>query len=487
METNFEKKVRELREKVTKLLKIYTLVGHQADRFTIDLPEHFENDFMGLIDLVSFNLMEEKDNFYGYFLFQMTREIKFEISSGTAMNFKNAKYVIYFNPLIFLNLTQKQMESTIKHEILHIISMHMTRAREIKDKYSKVAMNMAMDIVVNDHLTDLPPYAVTTKWVNAKYGLHLKPFWAFEEYAEQIQMAMDLMAEEAPKKAKEQNLEEAKESDQENQENHENMEEQQSSSDSTIFNVAKTHDLWEESSELDENTLREFTERVTKEAQKGELPTYLQGLIASLKDSRGELPWNLYLNRLMGMVESNKKKTTTRRDRRQPDRLDLRGQLRSHKAKILVAIDISGSISEQEFKKAMLEVLGIVKNYSHDITVVECDDAIERVYKVASEKDLQDRLQTRGATKFSPVFEYANHQNANLLVYFTDGKGEDHLSVAPKGYKVLWVLSGKGEELSLRKPVGVVKKLSRIDIKEENIDAFEVQKGGHSMNNQERI
>lgn len=50
-------------------------------------------------------------------------------------------------------------------------------------------------------------------------------------------------------------------------------------------------------------------------------------MISSLKNSKGELPWNLYLNRIMGTVENNKKKTITRRNRRQPNRLDLRENL----------------------------------------------------------------------------------------------------------------------------------------------------------------
>ena len=70
----------------------------------------------------------------------------------------------------------------------------------------------------------------------------------------------------------------------------------------------------------------------------------------------------------MGTVESNRKKTITRRNRRQPNRLDLRGELRGHKAEIAVALDTSGSISDEEFKQAIKEVLQIVKNYNHEIT-----------------------------------------------------------------------------------------------------------------------
>ena len=189
----------------------------------------------------------------------------------------------------------------------------------------------------------------------------------------------------------------------------------------------------------------------------------------------------------MGTVESNQKKTTTRRNRRQPDRLDLRGQLRSHKANILVALDISGSISDEEFNQAIKEVLGIVKNYNHEITIIECDSEIRRVYKVNSLRDLKDRMNIRGGTKFTPVFEYANHNKINLLVYFTDGKGEDQLLSIPKGYKTLWVISGRGDKLSLKESYGAVKKLNNIEIKDNILDLSDVIRGGYSMNHHERI
>jgi len=295
-------------------------------------------------------------------------------------DFKGAKYVIYFNPIIFLNLNIKQMESTIKHEILHILSMHLIRAKEFKGRYSQLAINMAMDIVVNKYLNNLPPYATTLEWVNLNYSLKLEPYEALEYYVEKIQTAIDLLEED------EDAVEDYSDKD-------ENIE--------ADYSPEKTHNIWEDSSEIDEMTL---------------------------KNSNGELPWNLYLNRLMGAVESNKKKTITRRNRRQPDRLDLRGVLRSHKAKIVVALDISGSISDEEFKQAI-----------------------------------------------------------KLLVYFTDGKGEDELIAVPKGYKILWVISGREDKLSLKEPYGAVKKLSNIEIKDITLDMSDIIRDGYSMNNQERI
>ena len=253
------------------------------------------------------------------------------------------------------------------------------------------------------------------------------------------------------------------------------------------YNPENTHDIWEENSVLDEKTLKEFTEKFVSLSQKGEIPNYLGGLISALKNSKGELPWNLYLKKLMGTVESNKKKTITRRNRRQPNRLDLRGELRNHKAEIAVAIDISGSISDEEFKQAIKEVLQIVKNYNHEITIIECDNEIRRTYKVKSVKDIKERINIRGGTKFTPVFEYANKKKLNLLVYFTDGKGEDRLEVIPRGYKVLWVISGRGDKLSLKEPYGAVKKLSKVEVKDNIVDMKDVRNDGYSMNNQEPI
>jgi predicted metal-dependent peptidase len=481
METFFDYQVKALCDKAELIIVDYFKAkskDHSKSRpknepFRITIPKDFQDEFFALVDKVNLSLMEDKDNFYGYFLMQMSREIRFDISSPTAVNFKGAKYVISFNPVIFLNLNLKQMESTIKHEILHIVSMHLIRAKEFKNGYSQLALNMAMNIVVNTYLDYLPPYAITLEWVNLNYSLKLLPFKPFEYYVGELQTALDLL------EADEDASDESDTDEPDNSNNDERIE--------TAYNPEKAHDLWEDSSAIDEKTLQEFTEKFIDNAQKGSIPKYLENMISSLKNSKGELPWNLYLKRLMGTVESQKKKTITRRNRRQPDRLDLRGQLRSHKAKIAVALDISGSISDEEFNQAIKEVLAIVKNYNHEITIVECDNEIRRAYNVKSVKDIKERTNTRGGTQFNPIFEYANQHKVNLLIYFTDGKGEEKLLTIPKGYKTLWVISGRGDKLSLKEAYGPVKKLKNVVIKEDTLEMSDLKIAGYSMNDQEKM
>jgi len=430
-----------------------------------EMPKDFIEDFLKLVEKVNYMLIEEKENFYGYFLFQMHREIKYDITTPTAVNFKLSRYIIYFNPYIFLNLTREQMKSTIKHEIHHILSFHLNRAKTLKKKYSTLAINMAMDIAVNQHIDHLAPYATTIEQINIKYSLKLQPFMTMEYYAGEIQLALSLLSE------KDENEED---------DSKENIIEKE-------YDAERTHDLWKESTEVDEETLRNFTEKFAMLSDKGSTSAHIQGLLQRLSRNKAEIPWNIYLKRIMGTLEGDKKKTVSRRSRRQPNRLDLRGELRGHTAKITLAIDISGSISPEEFHGAVKEVFNIVKTYKHEVTLIECDTKIRQVYKVKSIYNIRERCSAGGGTKFTPVFEYVNNTDTNILIYFTDGKGEANLNVTPKGYKILWVISGRGDKLSLAESFGIVKKLKPVEINEDTVDKFDVIGDGFSMNNHEPI
>ena len=254
METYFEKERKYLYEtamevvNASEMLKAY----RKGEKYEVKMETEYNREFFALVDKVNLSLMEDKDNFYGYFLFQMEKVIRFDITSATAVNFKGAKYVIYFNPIIFLELNMKQMETTIKHEILHIVSQHLMRGKELKDKYSTLAINMAMDVVVNQYLKYLPPYSITLEYINVKYNLKLEPYKTFEYYLEKIQTELDLQEDD----------DEGEEID-----SNENV--------AVEFDIEKTHDFWDESDEVDEKTLKEFTEKIADNSQKGSIPIYI--------------------------------------------------------------------------------------------------------------------------------------------------------------------------------------------------------------------
>ncbi len=385
--------------------------------FTVS--SEFRHRFFSLLDALNLRLIDDRDNFFGYFLFQADRDLRFQLDSPTGTTFKNGRYL---------------------------------------------AVDLAMDIVVNTYLAPLPSDAVTLAVVNLQYGLSMPLFESLEYYAEEIQCALN-------KRPKTDAFTDMKSGE---------------AFFSERFNIEHSHDIWEESDDVDEKTLIEFTKKAVDGARKSKPNAYLASLMAALDRAVSDRPWYEYLKKVVRTVTANYKKTTTRRNRRQPERLDLRGELRNKKAAVTIALDISGSIGDTEFRQAMEQVLQIVKTCDHDLTIIECDNEIRRIYHIEDLADLQERFPKRGGTAFAPVIDYCNAHKPDILLFFTDGKGEEKLSVPPKGYPILWLLTGKDGILSLKKPYGKIKKLQSAEPQDAPFDFDAVEKGGFSMANQER-
>ena len=201
--------------------------------------------------------------------------------------------------------------------------------------------------------------------------------------------------------------------------------------------------------------------KIAINSSKKDAPKHIKQMV-DLMAEKPRLKWNDILKRMIPSAKSGYKKTTTRLDRRFPDRLDLRGKLPNRRPKLLIGIDISASMSDKDMENILVEILEIAKNKSCEIKVIECDNEVRRVYKLGGIKDIKLRSKKNGSTKFSPVFKYIKENNMRdyILIYFTDGVGESNLDVAPINDKTLWVLTGDSG-LSLEKSYGKIVKLER--------------------------
>jgi len=398
----------------------------------------FNNKFWELIELCNFFLMESEDNFFALFFVQMKREIRFELTTALATKISGTNFVMYFNPRIFLECTLKEMQALIKHEIYHIMSNHYARAKVLKNKYSELAISIAMDIAINQYIMYLPSWSEKLENVKKTYNVNLKEDLPMEEYVALIQEAIDKL------------IKKDIDSDQ----------------------SAKTnHEVWDENSDVDE--MDEVIKKLSSNAARGKIPESIDLLIKALNKTP-QISWKDYLKRTMGILPAGHKKTITRKDRRQPERLDLRGKLSNRVAQLLVAIDISGSVSDIDIDNIMAEVFSIVKNYPCEITIIECDSEIRRVYKVKTIKDVKAKVDTKGGTQYNPVFNYIyeNRLRNHVLIYFTDGLGEEQLTTKPYNYKTIWVLTGKEAEISLKEPWGEVIKLDSDNVKKEVVNVY---------------
>lgn len=414
------------------------------------MTEVFKSEFFKLIEFCTFSMMEGGDNFFALFTIQMKREIKPDLPTAVGNTVSLSHFIIYFNPYIFLECSLEEMKALIKHEVYHIMYNHLRRAKSIKGKYSDLAISRAMDVSINQYIKHMPLWADNIENISLTYNVDLKKDLTMEEYAKIIQEGINKL-----NRSKDSTIikEELKEDDKPIKRTHD---------------PEHAHDIWRKSEDsFNYEQIEDITRKAISSAVRGKIPDEFKNIVEEMNE-KAEISWKDYLKRLMGTIPHGYKKTITRKDRRQPNRLDIRGKLSKQIAKIIIAIDISGSITDKEIDQIMTEVFGIVKNNYTEITILECDNQIRRAYNVKSKKDIKPKLDRKGGTAFSPVFEYINrHKMRNhMLIYFTDGIGEEKLSSVPINYKILWVMTGKGEGISLKKPYGVIKKLSNIKVEE---------------------
>lgn len=132
--------------------------------------------------------------------------------------------------------------------------------------------------------------------------------------------------------------------------------------------------------------------------------------------------------------------------------------LRSSQVNLLVAVDVSGSISDQELNEYLAEVNAIKGQLRARISLIAADDRIAPGYPQTFEAWEDIRIDTQvkggGGTDFRPVFDWAERLDipVDVLVYFTDAQGQ-FPKHAP-GYPVVWLIKGKspvpwGERIQL--------------------------------------
>lgn len=395
--------------------------------------DSYKRSFFELVEDVILYLLQTEDAFFGQFMLRIRRGINIGLTVPIATIPKRDGFNMYFNPFLFLNCTKKEMAALFKHEIYHIMNSHFDREKELKNRFNKEAIAIALDISINQYIKDLPLYSKKLNGVNMEYKLSLEENRSIEEYAEEIYKSIKSRTI----------ISKIIDDDDKRDE----------------IDITKAHNLWDEI-ELSEEDIKSLTKKTAVSAYNEYTPKGIENIILSYEE-KAEIPWQAVLQNILPVVKTGYRKTITRRDRRQPDRLDLRGRLAKNETELIVAIDISASMKEEDIHKILIEILAITSTTKNKVTIIECDSEIRSIYKLKSKNDIRNRSKDNGSTQFTPVFQYIadnNFRNA-VLIYFTDGVGEKELKVKPINKKIIWVISGT-EEFSLKNSYGEVKRIN---------------------------
>ena len=361
-----------------------------------------------------------KEPFYGLFLIGLNKEISDAVQTAcVAKDGINTKLVI--SPKFWETISDNCKVAVLKHELLHIAFKHL----QMFDDYpEKELLNIAADLEINQYIEDA--YKDET-WDGLEIN---KAPWA----------AMNLPTKagtrkyyELIKQEKDQNPDGdvAKFIQAMKDANGDGESRKITLGDGTEVEVKGSHEFWKQFENMDEaekklmekqieHQLKETADQVQK--QRGHIPGELKELIEGLYVSEEPvLDWRAYLRRFNGMAS----KVFTKKTRRKPNKRFYGNPALKIKQKknTLVAIDTSGSVRPEDLKEFLSEIHHIWKTGTQ-ITVVECDASIGRVYEYKGKNEESLQVTGRGGTSYEPVMKYLKDHKDKYqnLIYLTDGE-----------------------------------------------------------------
>ena len=351
-----------------------------------------------------------KEPFYGLFLISLNKVWRTDLpTAGVSKVNINAQLAI--NPEFWLSLSSDHRYGLLKHELLHIAFNHLLS----RDSYSdKQLFNIAADLEINQYIADyrLPEGAIN---MESFPDMTLPVRAGTQTYYKLLQNKAD--------------------------------EDPQSSIGQMLQDMAgeDMHGTWKEFSDLPEaekklikkqidHQLKEVYEsNKSKGATPGELADIISGLYEDPEPPKFD--WRGYLKRFVANSSIvYTKKSRRKYNKRYAGNPGLKIKMRNH---VLVAIDTSGSVSNDELKEFLQEINHIHKT-GNEITIVECDTQINSVKKYKPSDTYE--VHGRGGTQFQPVVDYYNKHKRKFtsIIYFTDGEAR-----VPKDVRcnILWAHS----------------------------------------------
>ena len=442
-----------------------------GDTNTAFIMHEIERDFLDLLELIKLFLISMRDSYYGYIFMNMTFRVMFYADCMAGIRLNTFPAVLESNPLLLCKLSLNEIIYVICHEIDHIVLNHPTEMIRLNPEHNldiHEKLNLAMDASVNDRLNHeasmnkltfmtAPNGLITSETLKEVFALiHIESLENFLYYYnlikdkkdEETQYGQILMSQFSGL------------GDTENEASGHDSDNEDTLITSQRYGILNDHD-WQAGEDAEDAvaTVRELLNSAVDM-----MNDEIRGLIPASFLSQVEIinrppviKWQELLKKYFGTISANSRKTRTRLNRRQPERFDLPGRMDDKILKIVVAIDTSGSVSNKEVADIFNEIFTILAKRKHDITVIECDAKVQRVYKARTAHDIKTKVKGRGGTKFTPVIEYINNNRYYrdaLLIYFTDGYGESKIP-RPMTYRNLWVVLDDANRLSLSEPYGM--------------------------------
>ncbi len=426
--------------------------------------EGIEYDMLKLLERINLFLISERGVYYGNFFMNLKYKIVFNEAIIAGIRLNTYPPVFVTNPFFLCEHSLKEIIYVVCHEIDHIIFNHpveMTKVVSLGDRCNLERFNHAADASINDNIDFeikerkidyMVPLKdrITSKAIAKLYDLEkIKERESYAYY-------FDLVKKEGLKE--EGNDIVGDSNDYENSSFSDNVVTPQNCKEINDHDWDVADESIDDIKELIKEYVKASFETISDENRDLISDRMIEQI--RLNEAPPVIYWQKIFKKYIGTIPDGKRKNRAKLNRRQPHRFEISGEQRAKTIKIVVAIDTSGSMSCLDIQKVFIEIYEIIAKRKSEITVIECDEKINKIYVVKNHRDVETKITGRGGTSFTPVIKYLNSNKYfrdSMLIYFTDGFGERDIP-KPMTYKNLWVVKDDVENLSLTNSYGLVVK-----------------------------
>lgn len=438
----------------------------------------------------AFKRLLVKSPFYGLFCLSLPKEITTRVPTLCVMK-DGISCRLCINPEFWKNYTDDEQISLLEHELSHIALQHMFLSSSFSDPK---LFNVSADCEVNSYIENLPKDAMTAAALGQQLGMHLESGLGTKKYYEAIQSWLNQKQKaNAQNPQKPCNSGQGGNSSQQNDSQQESQEPPQSSSPSEAapddsdkekdekeskpsekqaeaaqeepresegrqeseypedigeFRQMDSHSTWKDFKNLPEankqlisNNINSILKATAEQVEKsrGTIPANLVERINKLREKRPEVfNWKAYFRRMLGSIYDVNIRSTRRKESKRF--AGSAGIQHKKKVSILVAVDTSGSVSQNELLEFFSEIDYVYKAGAR-VTIIQCDTRINSIEEYDG-KNIPE-IKGRGGTEFEPpVNYYIKHRKEYAsLIYFTDGEAPLPRK-KPSG--MVWVISSCG-------------------------------------------
>ena len=329
-----------------------------------------------------------------------------ELVANTQMKcpLRSGRRKLEYNPEIVVEMSDDALEEALRAEAVRLLLKHPYERRP--DGCSQQAMGLGSNLVIGDNYSHPRFHIETPQDFNLRRGM------SFEWYAREIE----------------------KQQDSSSSDDSDDPENESPNGGGGTGNSDKHRDLaelWDE----DDMTVQLINGIISSTKQWGSIPGDLAELLTS--SLRAKINWrNIFAGFRASIISSKRKLTRMRPNRRTG--FDNMGSVRRFDTKLLVAVDVSGSISTESLQYFYGVINSAFRYGFESIDVIQFDHGIRAVHNL--KKVVKDvAILGRGGTSFQEPIDYAHENGYDGLVMLTDGYAPP--PTIPDGFKtgLLWV------------------------------------------------